>query len=490
MLRFAVLLLLASLAYGSDVLDFDDSNFESKIVQHDVILVEFFAPWCGHCKKLAPEYEKAATALKKNDPPLALAKVDCTANTDTCSKFSVSGYPTLKIFRGGVFSKDYDGGRDEAGIVKYMKKEGGPSAKELTDVETAEKYLAVAEYALVGFFKDAGKQEKFKKAADVLNSEVRFAFTTEQSVLDKYGYSDEVVLLQPKTLHSKFEDAAIKFDKALTTDNLRNFLGINLLGLCGHRTIPNAASFSRRPLVVAYFDVDYVKNVKGTNYWRNRVMKVGKKLQDAGKDVFFAVSNADEFSQELEEFGMKGDGKTVQVNARDSREKKFVMTEEFSMDTFEKFVNDFLDDKLEAYMKSEAVPADNSGPVKVLVAKNFDEIVTDDKDALLEFYAPWCGHCKSLEPKYNELGEKVKDISDIVIGKMDATANDVPSPYEVRGFPTIYFKPKGRPPMKYEGGREVNDFMKYLASNAESKDEVNAAMDGEKKKKKKKKTEL
>ncbi|XP_033749423.1 protein disulfide-isomerase A3-like [Pecten maximus] len=484
MLKFAGLLLLASLAYASDVLEFDDSNFASNIVKHDIILVEFYAPWCGHCKNLAPHYEKAATTLKNDDTPVPLAKVDCTTSTETCGKYGVSGYPTLKIFRGGEFSKDYEGGRDEAGILKTLRKEAGPSAMELTDIQAAEKYLGKPEYALVGFFKDTSDLSLFKKAADVLNSEVRFGFTTEQAVMDKYGYSDEIVLLQPKHLNSKFEGSVTKFEKKVSTENLRNFLGINLLGLCGHRTQGNAASFSRRPLIVAYYDVDYVKNIKGTNYWRNRVMKVGKKIQDSGKDVYFAVSNVEEFDQELQEFGMKGEG--VQVNARDTRDKKFVMTEEFSMDTFEKFVNDFLEDKLEPYMKSEAVPADNSGPVKVLVAKNFDEIVTDDKDALLEFYAPWCGHCKSLEPKYNELGEKVKDISDIVIAKMDATANDVPSQYEVRGFPTIYFKPKGSAPRKYEGGREVNDFLKYLESNAESKDEVKAAMGGEKKKKKKK----
>lgn len=46
--------------------------------------------------------------------------------------------------------------------------------------------------------------------------------------------------------------------------------------------------------------------------------------------------------------------------------------------------------------------------VQVVVAENFDEIVNaQDKDVLIEFYAPWCGHCKNLEPKYKELGEKV-----------------------------------------------------------------------------------
>ncbi len=60
---------------SSDVIDLSSGDFKSSVGQHDTVLVEFFAPWCGHCKRLAPEYEIAATKLKNNDPPVPLAKV-------------------------------------------------------------------------------------------------------------------------------------------------------------------------------------------------------------------------------------------------------------------------------------------------------------------------------------------------------------------------------------------------------------------------------
>lgn len=75
--------------------------------------------------------------------------------------------------------------------------------------------------------------------------------------------------------------------------------------------------------------------------------------------------------------------------------------------------------------------------------------MTEDKYVLLEAYAPWCGHCKKLEPIYKELAEKLSKEDNIVIAKMDATENEHEL-MPVSGFPTIrLFKPASRTPVDY-----------------------------------------
>lgn len=447
-----------------DVIVLDQSNFEAESQRHEILLVEFYAPWCGHCKRLKPEYASAATKLKREDPPVPLAKVDCTANGDLCGKYGVSGYPTLKIFKGGELSSDYNGPRESAGIVSYMKSKAGPVSKELKDVEASEKFFNRPEHSVVGFFDEGSDlHNKFKEAANKLSENFRFAHTFSKDVSNKYNHDNNIVIFRARAMKNKFEESEVVYKEG----DLSEFINENIHGMAGVRSDSNQAQF-KKPLITVYYNVDYIKNPKGTQYWRNRVMKVAKEF--VGKGVYFAVANKDEMSSETSQFGdIDTTGDAPFVLARGAKDQKYKMDAKFSMDTFKTFIQDFLADKIKPYLKSEAEPEDNDGPVKVVTASNFDKIVNDpERDVLIEFYAPWCGHCKNLEPKYAELGEKLAKEKGVTIAKMDATANDVPPNYEVRGFPTIYFAPKGSKdsPRSYNGGRETDDFIQYLAKES------------------------
>lgn len=469
-MRVVVVLIisLVALVAGSeeDVVELKDSNFESTLQQYGTTLVMFYAPWCGHCKRLKPEYAKAAELLQGEVPPITLAKIDCTEDgKETCSKYSVSGYPTLKIFRGTELSKDYNGPRDASGIAKFMRAQVGPSSRELTSLDELNKFLDTKDTTIFGYFKDIDSKlaKNFFKLADNYREKYRFGHTSNSDILKMQKETDAVVLIRPPHLANKFEDSTVKF-KGSSEADLYNFIKDNYHGLVGHRTQETARDF-QNPLITAYYSVDYIKNPKGTNYWRNRVLKVAKSLD--GK-LNFAISSKDDFQHELNEYGYDFVGDKPVILARDANNLKYALRDEFSVDNLLNFAQNLLDGKLEPYIKSEPIPEKNDEPVKVAVAKNFDEVViNNDKDTLVEFYAPWCGHCKKLSPIYDELAKKLSD-EDVAIVKMDATANDVPPKFNVRGFPTLYWLPKNSKdkPVSYDEGRELNDFVKYIAKHA------------------------
>ena len=121
-----------------DVLVLTDATFDAAIEEHALVLVEFYAPWCGHCKKLQPEWDSAAKTLKESAPEVRLAKVDATENRDTGSKFDVQGFPTIKLFNNGA-AAEYKGGREAADIVAYMVKKSGPAAATVATAEDKDK---------------------------------------------------------------------------------------------------------------------------------------------------------------------------------------------------------------------------------------------------------------------------------------------------------------------------------------------------------------
>ena len=122
----------------SDVVHLTTETFDQFIADNPSVLVMFYAPWCGHCKAMKPEYMEAAATLKGNAVSGVLAAVDATAETALAEKYGVTGYPKIKYFGGGQLRYDYGYGRTKDDLVEFMMepKAPPPPEKDWTEIES------------------------------------------------------------------------------------------------------------------------------------------------------------------------------------------------------------------------------------------------------------------------------------------------------------------------------------------------------------------
>ena len=147
MARLSHLLLAAFAVFGtnsaSSVLDLIPDNFDSVVLESNKpALVEFFAPWCGHCKNLAPVYEELAQNFDFAKDKVSIAKVDADAEKDLGRRFGVQGFPTLKWFDGKSDAPvDYSGARDLESLSNFVIEKTGLKAKGKKAVPSAVEML-------------------------------------------------------------------------------------------------------------------------------------------------------------------------------------------------------------------------------------------------------------------------------------------------------------------------------------------------------------
>jgi len=455
-----------------NVLVLSTDNFQSAIDSSSMVLVEFYAPWCGHCKKLSPEYAEAATKLL--DSGIKLAKVDVTENKELGTQFGVKGYPTLKFFKNGE-AQEYTGGRTADTIVSWLEKKSGASSTALTSKDQAQEFLADNKVTVVGFFKDpAAKEAKaFTVVADKID-DVVFAVTDQQEVFDLFNIVDDAAVIMLK-----------KFDEG------RN----NIVGDITEETVTDFVTSNYLPLVVD-FNTDTAKMIFQGDVKNHLIMFLSAKdekfeyimhaarkvANDLKGDVMFVSVTTDEpeHSKVVGFFGIEQEElPTFRVTiSTDDMAKYKPENADLTEDNMRNFIKMVKDGEVSPHLKSEDQPSDwDSLPTKVLVSSNFNDVAMDvSKDVLVEFYAPWCGHCKKLAPIWEELGDHFKDNDKIAIAKIDMTANELEN-VKVRGFPTIkLFKAGTNEQVDYTGGRSLADFIKFLEPEEvkaeETKDEL------------------
>ena len=397
-LKALALLSLISLIAAQDVISLEDDTFAEALETYPVMMVKFYATWCGHCKKMAPEYIKAAKLAHAQDLPFVFAEVDAPENKETQSKYGVSGFPTIKVFINGT-AQDYEGGREAKDFVDYMKVIT-TSPLRLTTAEEILKEIEENEVAAFFFAEKESKEQKIgDELAKVLFDDAKF-FMVEKaellSAVEETGDLPKIVIMK------KFDEKKNVFagDK-ITKNKIKTFIqekSVPMIRPLDQKTIQ--AMFQKNyPLMIYFRTESAIDKDQSANF-----RKLGEENKK-GKMYFSEADNMDGFGKRVAEFvGLKENDVPIicVIQPKSGGLNKYRMDKkEYDLDYegMNKFFTDFKNDKIEVYIKSQPIP-ETQGPVFTLVGKNYEkEVLKSGRDVMVKFYAPWCGHCKKV-PHY------------------------------------------------------------------------------------------
>lgn len=452
--------------YEDGVIVLNDNNFEQALHEFEYVLVDFYAPWCGHCKTLAPEFAKAAEKIAEIRPEIKLCKIDATVEKAAAKKYEVRGYPTILLFiKGRKNPVQFFSVNSASVIVDWLLEKAKPSSQEINSVEDAEKLIA--ENEVVTIFFGPSTSEAFAQYLEVANDiandvdKVVYVNTNDQALKDKFEVTSEEAII----LFKKFDEGKNIFTGSFDSQSILAFIEKH-----------------RFPTIIP-FDHRFAKKIFGEN---NPVLFLVTDATEAGVRAREAFT---EVSQEIKDkiviclatvnqpmvdmlMGTIGVPKGVTPSIRIYRPssanqptRKFALEGDLTVDNIKTFVDDFVNNKLRPFYKSEPVSENtHEEDVRVVVGKNYEEIVLDDNsDVLMFYYAPLCAPCKTMAPFYASLANKLKDVEGLVIGKMDLTKNEAEG-LQTKGFPTIRFYPKGDKsnPIDFTGELIEEEFLEFI----------------------------
>ena len=350
--------LAVEVAQEDDVYVLTDAAFDEFIKEHSHALVEFYAPWCGHCKKLAPEYSKAAKKLKAQGSQVPLCKVDSTVEKALAEKYQIKGYPTLKFFINGS-PIDYNGGRVEDEIVSWINKKSGVAVKELTEVSGLDKFINDQEVAVVFFgSKDSDQFKVFEKVAQA-NDEVTFGWANGEELRASRNANDNSIVL-----FKTFDERRNDFTDELNEANLKAFVSKS--------SLPTLIKFDQKAAQKIFGEnMATLFLFHGTDAASTQALEVFNVVapQLKGKILVSTSPINDGLGKRLGDYIGVSESELPHVkivNPNGGEIKKFAYDGEINAEGVLKFFDDWVSSRLKPVFKSAPLPDTNDEPVKVI----------------------------------------------------------------------------------------------------------------------------
>ena len=395
--------------------------------------------------------------------------------------------PYANYGEGGGYDDGYRGGEGAT---------PEPAMTVLQSVQEAQDWVADSETGLasvIGYFdvvSHSADMQAYEEVASRHKKNFRWAALTDASALEEAKCKGSCVSLHraARLLSAKHDERAkYRYPSArITATGLEVWAKQKGLPLVGELSTASEALYagSALPTLVLFSETDRTKDTKGYQYLRTRALKVAQ--ENTGK-LLVALARTSEHTKALTvDYGLgdlvfdKTGAVGVGIMSKDRRWSSDP-DEAFSVAVLAQFASDYLQGALgegRAAIRStktmteqevDELESSGVGPVRV-TSETFGEVVHDEsKDVLIEFYAPWCGHCKSLAPEYAQVAKFYASKPQVVVAAMDADAHRPPKGYDIPGFPTVMLVPSGNgKPVLYEGEREAADIIEWLEKQRRS----------------------
>lgn len=447
-------------------------NFSMIINQHKLMLIYFYANWCGHCRRLSPEFERAARRLKEYNIPLG--KVDANKEKSLAEVNEVRSYPTLLLYRRGR-RFEYNGPREETGIVNHMLNLSQYPSKEVDSIKQFKKAIhPITITVLAVFSKHRGPfYKEFEAAANNLRGRHTFYHTYSMELARHYKVGENsLVLIHPEIVRSQYEEPYYTFGRADATQvHMERFIEEHQFPLVGFRDVANLWKYHNKyPLVVVFYDVDFgFDNRDETQRIRQKVLKVAQQYKGR---VLFAVSHEVHFEDDLKSLGLEDSAAEVNAGMWMNERERYRMApvDDFKSSNLRNFVEGVLQGTLKQYVRSQTAPREQTRDVLNVVGSTFEELVmASDKDTLIMFRSPDCHMCDELVEEldlcFRRIDYQAPDLFQAAI--IDATQNDFPSVFKVDDYPAIYFVPAKDKmhPKLFHGIRKAFGLVKFVKEN-------------------------
>ncbi|XP_015771898.1 PREDICTED: LOW QUALITY PROTEIN: protein disulfide-isomerase A5-like [Acropora digitifera] len=430
------------------VKDFDKLTTKEK----RPLMVMFYAPWCGFCKKLKPDFALAATELKPEAVSFELMLTPL--KVPVREKYNITGFPTLIYFENGEEKYRYQGKYDKDSIVDWMRnptpsapprKEEDQWKDEPSDVvhlsdSTFDDFVISNPSVLVMFYAPwcghcKAMKPAYTEAAQTMKEQqipgvlAAVDATKEQEIGKRYKIEGFPTV-------KYFKDGEVAFDV-----NERLFT-ICCIPVCGHCVEMKPAYFKAAEILseelpsvsLAALDClqhkDICRRAKIRGYPTARYFRNGEFEIDYDGDR--SVEDIVNFMKSL-----AYEDKGASVEEKGGEEKKQEAVEE---------------------------PREIDG-LKILTEANFETFLSQTEHVLVMFYAPWCSHCQSAKPTFLKASEAFAKEPSKAFTAVDCSQDaDLCDKQDVSGYPTIKYFKYGAFLVEYDGDPTEEDFIAFMTS--------------------------